>query len=154
MNLLLIRHATADAHGLPGGDFVRNLIEKGEKQAHRVGSFLAEHDLIPDIVLTSPVLRAKETAEILAEEGCPKPIVEPWLACGMRPEVALHELSAYQDFKRVAIVGHEPDFSSLIEHILGAKSYSIRVKKTSIISLDLGRHPSLNFSIPCKFLKE
>jgi phosphohistidine phosphatase len=153
MTLLLIRHATAAAHGLPGGDFVRNLVEKGQDQSQRVGKFLRKHDLIPDVVLSSPVLRAKETAEILAEEGCPKPIIESWLACGMRPEVALQELSAYQKFSRVAIVGHEPDFSALVEHILGAEAYSIRVKKTSIISLEHGRNPMLNFSIPCKFLK-
>ena len=153
MTLLLIRHATADAHGLPGGDFVRNLVEKGQDQSRHVGRFLKEHDLIPDLVLTSPVLRAKETADFLAEEGCPKPIVEPWLACGMSPELALEELKAYSKFQRVALVGHEPDFSSLAEHILGARPYTIRVKKTSLISLELGRNPQLNFSIPCKFLR-
>ena len=71
----------------------------------------------------------------------------------MRPETALRELKVYQQFNRVAIVGHEPDFSALVEHILGAETYSIRVKKASIISLEVGRHPLLNFSIPCKLLK-
>ena len=153
MTLLLIRHATAAAHGLVGGDLVRNLVEKGHEQSQRIGKFLKKHELTPDIVLSSPVLRAKETAEILAGEGCPKPVIESWLACGMRPETALRELKAYQQFNRVAIVGHEPDFSALVEHILGSETYSIRVKKASIISLDLGRHPILNFSIPCKLLK-
>ncbi|MDG2400064.1 MAG: histidine phosphatase family protein [Akkermansiaceae bacterium] len=153
MTLLLIRHATAAAHGLPGGDFVRNLVGKGQEQSQRVGRFLKKHELTPDVLLSSPVLRAKETAKILAEEGCPKPVIEPWLACGMGPEIALQELKAYQEFNRVAIVGHEPDFSTLVEHILGAETYSIRVKKASIISLELGRHPMLNFSIPCKLLK-
>ena len=153
MTLLLIRHATADAHGLPGGDFVRSLIEKGEEQSRRVGRFLKKHDLIPEVVLTSPVLRAKETADFLHQEGCPAPITEPWLACGIRPEPALSELSAYKKFATVAIVGHEPDFSSLVEHLLGADAYSIRVKKTSLISLELDHHPSLNFSIPCSLMK-
>lgn len=152
MNLLLIRHATADAHGLSGGDFVRHLVEKGQEQSRRVGRFLKNHDLIPDMLLTSPVIRAKETADLLAAEGCPKPITEPWLACGMRPEQAIAELKAYQEFTRVALVGHEPDFSALVEHLIGASPYSIRVKKTSLISIDLGRHPRLNFSIPCRFL--
>ena len=152
MNLLLIRHATADAHGLPGGDFVRSLIPKGQRQARQVGRFLKAQNLIPDLALASPVLRARETAEILAEEGCPKPVIESWLACGMRPETALHELSAYKELRSVAIVGHEPDFLILVEHILGAQSGTILVKKTSIISLTLGRYPALNFSIPCKFL--
>lgn len=155
MNLLLIRHATADLHGLPGGDYVRALIPKGQAQARRVGQFLKAQDLIPDLVLASPVLRAKETAELLAEEGCPKPVTESWLACGMRPETALRELAAYRELAAVALVGHEPDFSSLVEHLLGASAGSILVKKTSLISLTLdssGRRGILDFSIPCKFL--
>mgnify|MGYP005997773865 CR=1 FL=1 len=155
MNLLLIRHATADAHGLPGGDSSRALIEKGREQARKVGKFLREQALIPELVLASPVLRAKETAEILAEEGCPDPTIEEWLSCGMSPETALQELTAYSRFKSVAIVGHEPDFSSLVEHILGASPYSIRVKKTSVISLKVAPPRAkgiLDFSIPCKFL--
>ena len=153
MTLLLIRHATADTPGLPGGDFARSLVEKGKEQSLRVGRFLKTHDLIPEVVLTSPVFRAKETASLLQKEGCPEPITEPWLACGMRPEVALHELAAFKKFKTVAIVGHEPDFSSLVEHILGADTYSIRVKKASIISIELDHQPSLNFSIPCRLIK-
>jgi len=155
MNLILIRHATADAHGLPGGDFVRSLIPKGQRQARQVGQFLKAHNLIPDLVLASPVLRAKETAEILAEEGCPAPVIESWLACGMHPEIALEELEAYRELETVAIVGHEPDFSGLVEHVLGASTCSILVKKTSVISITIDpprSHGVLNFSIPCKFL--
>lgn len=153
MTILLIRHATAEAHGLPGGEFVHHLNEKGHKQARRVGRFLKKHDLLPDLLLTSPVPRAKETADLLAEEGGPHPTVEPWLSCGMQPETALHELKAYQDFGRVALVGHEPDLSSLVEHLLGANAYSVQVKKASLISLELGRHPQLTFSLPCRFLR-
>ena len=153
MTLYLIRHATAATHGLSGGDFVRSLVPKGIKQAHRVGTFLRESDLIPDLVFTSPVLRAKETAEILAGEGCPSPLVQSWLSCGMRPEIALEELSAYRELDAVAIVGHEPDFSTFIEYLLG----TIRVKKASVISLEIDpprQAGSLNFSIPCKYLPE
>ena len=104
MTLLLIRHATAAAHGLVGGDFVRNLVEKGHEQSQRIGKFLKKHELTPDIVLSSPVLRAKETAEILAGEGCPKPVIESWLACGMRPETALRELKAYHNGPDMSIL--------------------------------------------------
>ncbi len=153
MNLILVRHATAQAHGLPGGDFVRTLVDKGHLQAHRVGRFLKQQNLIPDLVLSSPLSRAKETAEILHQEGCPSPTIEQWLSSGMRPEQALSELQTYSKFERIVMVGHEPDFSSLVEHLLGAAPYTIRVKKCSIISIELDRHPTLNFSIPCRFLK-
>lgn len=157
MTLYLVRHATADAHGLSGGDFVRSLVPKGIKQARRVGTFLRESDPIPNLVLTSPVLRAKETAEILAGEGCPSPLIVSWLSCGMRPEIALQELSAYRELDAVSIVGHEPDFSTLVEYLLGATFCTIQVKKASVISLEIDpprQAGLLNFSIPCKYLPE
>ncbi len=152
MQLLLIRHATAEDHGHPAGDSSRALVEKGQKQARRVANFLCEQDLIPDVLLTSPVLRAKETAEILAEGGSPKPTIEPWLSCGMRPEEAVRELRAYREIDRVAIVGHEPDFSILVEFLIGANPGTIKVKKTSVLGIDMGRYPQLMFSLPCAFL--
>ena len=112
---------------------------KGIKQARRVGTFLRESDLIPDLVLTSPVLRAKETAEILAGEGCPSPLIVSWISCGMRAEIALQELSAYRELDAVATF------------------CTIRIKKASVISLEIDpprQAGSLNFSIPCKYLPE
>ena len=140
MELLLIRHGKAEAHGHPSGDGARDLVEKGEGQSRKVGRFLKREGLVPDLALTSPLVRAKRTAEIVCEtagvEG--KPVVENWLSCGMRPEVALKELAAYKDTCRtVALFGHEPDFSGLVEHLIGADYGSVRVKKASVILLSV-----------------
>lgn len=141
MELLLIRHGKAEGHGLPGGDGARALVEKGRLQARKVGRLLLEQDLVPDLVLTSPLTRARETAEILAEvSGASAPVQEAWLACGMRPEEAMQELSAYTEtMGRVAIVGHEPDFSRLAGYVLGAEGGYVQVKKASVILLAV--HP-------------
>ena len=75
----------------------------------------------------------------------------------MRPEIALQELSAYRELDAVATVGHEPDFSTFVEYLLGATFCTIRVKKASVISLEIDpprQAGSLNFSIPCKYLPE
>src|SRR5688572_25419905 len=119
MELLVIRHAKAEDHGHPGGDGERALVAKGFEQSARLGRFLKRIDRRPDVVLTSPLVRARQTAETLCEAAeMPGPVVQGWLACGMDPEMAIRELVAFSDLERVAIVGHEPDLSSLIEWLL------------------------------------
>lgn len=151
MNLILLRHGKAeDNHA--NGDFSRALVEKGLKQARRAAKLLKEAGTLPDIVLTSPLVRARQTAdEFCQTAGIPGAVIQGWLACGMNPETAMTELSAFRDFKRVAIVGHEPDFSRLVEWILGAISSSIEVKKGAIACLEItppSRHGRLTCLIP------
>ena len=155
MQLLLLRHGKAEDSS-PGGDFTRELEEKGHEQARNVARILAAADLLPDLVLSSPVIRAKQTANTFTSTaGMPGPIFLEWLACGMSPETALAELSHFPEFERIMIVGHEPDFSRLISHCLGG-SADAEVRKGSITCLDL--HPpspraTLRFLIPHKLAK-
>ena len=155
MQLLLLRHGKAEDSS-PGGDFTRELEEKGHEQARNVARILAAADLLPDLVLSSPVIRAKQTANTFTSTaGMPGPIFLEWLACGMSPDTALAELSHFPEFERIMIVGHEPDFSRLISHCLGG-SADAEVRKGSITCLDL--HPPspraiLRFLIPHKLAK-
>ena len=151
MELLVIRHAKAEnAH--PGGDRERALVEKGFEQSAKLGRFLKLVERRPDVVLTSPLVRARQTAETLCEAAeMPGPVVQGWLACGMDPETAIRELVAFSDFERVAIVGHEPDLSSLIEWLLGCSGSSVEVKKACITGLLVhppAWHARLLFHIP------
>lgn len=144
MELLLVRHGQAEDFPQWGGDAGRALTEKGHEQAKKVGLFLKKNDLRPDLVLCSPLVRARETAENLcvAAEIDP-PIVESWLACGMSPELAMTELAAYEkSCARVLVVGHEPDFSTLAAAILEASCGSVEMKKASLIHLRC-RPPSI-----------
>ena len=137
MDLLLIRHAKAEDHGHPRGDGARALTEKGQAQSRKIGAFLARENLVPDLVLSSPLVRARETAEIVCSTaGADPPVIQNWLGCGMRPSEALAELAAFaSSVRRVAMVGHEPDFSSLVESLLGTQQGYVRVKKASVILL-------------------
>jgi len=135
----------------------RVLTQKGRGQATRVGQFLKQHALAPDVILSSPYARASETARLVgAASGVTSMLVEPWLACGMRPQEALQELVTYNEFNRVAIIGHEPDFSTLVEHLLGVNSGGIHVRKASVILLSNVRPPSqrafLEMMVPVKVL--
>lgn len=156
MQLLLLRHGKAEDRSA-GGDFARELEEKGREQARHAARILAVAEMLPEIVLTSPVIRAKQTADTFTEAaGMPGAVTQAWLSCGVSPETALSELTAFPDFKRIMIVGHEPDFSQLIEHCLGTTAASIEVRKGSLTCIELAP-PSpraiLRFLIPHKLAK-
>lgn len=157
MELILLRHGKAEDTNI-GGDFSRELVEKGREQARRAARLLKGAGALPHIVLTSPLTRARQTAdEFCQTAGMPGPVIQGWLACGMSPETALAELAAFRDFKRVAIVGHEPDFSQLIQWILGTVGGSIEVKKGSLACLEINppsRHGTLAYLIPPKLATE
>ncbi|MEY3898620.1 MAG: phosphohistidine phosphatase SixA [Verrucomicrobiota bacterium] len=137
MNLILLRHGKAEDHHADG-DFSRALVEKGRKQARRAAKLLKAAGALPDIVLTSPLVRARQTAEEFCQtSGIPGATIQGWLACGMTPQTAMSELAAFHDFKSVAIVGHEPDFSELIQWVLGANGGSIEVKKGALACLQV-----------------
>jgi phosphohistidine phosphatase len=157
MLLYLLRHAEAEPHRPE--DFSRKLTAKGEKQARIVGSFLSGQGIMPDLILASPVVRARETARIAAlEMGCDQPTEAPWLACGMNPERALAELAGYSRLNSLMIVGHEPDFSALVAHFLDlGSSGSINVSKASLTCIEFTRPVAgsgvLKFLIPVKLLQ-
>lgn len=153
IELILLRHGKAeDSHA--NGDFHRTLVEKGREQARRAGRILQASGRLPDLVLTSPLIRARQTADEFCQTAkLPGPIIQSWLACGMAPETAMTELAGYPDFRRIAIVGHEPDFSILVEWILGVTGGGVEFNKGSIACLRVtppARFGNLLYLIPQK----
>lgn len=153
MELIIMRHGKAeDRHS--DGDHARQLTKKGHHQAERQARRLAGLDLLPGIILASPLVRARETAETFAQAAdIPGPMIQTWLSCGMRPATAIKELAAYTEFGRVCIVGHEPDLSSLVAWLTGSTASSIVMKKASIAVLQVdppSRHSSLEMLLPAK----
>jgi phosphohistidine phosphatase len=153
MELIILRHGKAeDQH--PNGDFSRALVDKGYAQARAAGIFLKSAGLLPEVVLTSPLVRARQTAEEFCKAAeIPGPVISGWLACGMSPSSAIKNLAEFRDFKRIAIVGHEPDLSDLITYSLGIGENAVEVKKGSLACLRIEPpHPAgeLAFLIPPK----
>lgn len=156
MELYLLRHADADTPAATDED--RWLSEKGKEQAERAAQFCKENQILPALVLASPVRRARETADIVARHLGVEMLIVPWLACGMHPETAQEELSAYRTQSPIMVVGHEPDFSQLVASLLGLPSSShIHIRKASLTRLDLPTPRAgtarLDFSIPCKLMR-
>ncbi|MEY4243597.1 MAG: phosphohistidine phosphatase SixA [Verrucomicrobiota bacterium] len=153
MQLIILRHGKAEDHH-PNGDFSRALTEKGREQARNAARFLEAAGELPEIVLASPLVRAQQTAEEFCKSAnLPKPITQIWLSCGCSPRTALSELSLYRDSKRVMIVGHEPDLSSLIESLTAAEDCSIPMKKGQLACLEIhppSLHGTLLYLVPPK----
>ena len=109
-------------------------------------------------MLSSPLVRARQTAEhFLSEQPIGSPEIAAFLASGMGPETAVSELKAYAKFESVMIVGHEPDFSVLLAHLIGLPDNSnVVIRKGSLTLLDVpvlrAGAASLEFSLPCRLM--
>ena len=155
MQLYLLRHADADTPAEADED--RALSEKGHDQAKKMGAFMARHDMTPEIILSSPVRRAHETAKHVSSALGSKVQTAPWLACGLEPAEGLKEVSALSGRRSVLIVGHEPDFSRLIAHLTGLPTHTaIHVRKASLtlIEIEIFKPGAarIEFFIPCQVL--
>jgi phosphohistidine phosphatase len=114
MRLFLIRHAKA----VPGDpDELRPLTGEGREQARELGDRLSRHPTPPTIVLTSPLLRARQTAEPIARAAGAELRVESRLAPGASVAALRAALSGLDG--PVAAVGHQPDCSDIAFALTG-----------------------------------
>jgi phosphohistidine phosphatase len=122
MRLIIIRHAIAVPHGTPGiKDEDRPLTPEGKARFREVAKGLAALVDRPEALLTSPWLRAKQTAAIAAAAwGDIEPKDTAALASGSFEEQAA-VLDGYPDTATVAVVGHEPWVSELLARLLGSR---------------------------------
>ena len=121
--LYLIRHAIAAERGedWPDDD-TRPLTERGVGRFKECVKGLAWLDVQVDEIFTSPLVRAKQTAEILAAGLTGKPPIKVLdaLSPGHTPTSVLAALNKAARRRRIAIVGHEPDLGELAAHLVGA----------------------------------
>lgn len=143
LELYLVRHAVAAERGPEyPEDATRPLTPEGIERFRKAVAGLRAIDVSLDLVLTSPFVRARETAELLCAGLKPKPKLTPVdaLAPGGRPAhitaaVAQHT-AAGRRWSRVALVGHEPDLGELAARLLGARG-SIAFKKGAVCRIDV-----------------
>jgi phosphohistidine phosphatase len=118
----------------------------------RVAKFLERLKLVPDAILTSPLPRASQTADIVGKRLGIELQTEPALAHGFNIE-RLRRLLAKRDAKCVMIVGHEPEFSEVIGQLTGGK---IKISKAGVALLEINRSctsATLCWLFPPKFAK-
>jgi phosphohistidine phosphatase len=125
----MLRHGDAE-DGSP--DAERQLTDKGREQARAAGAALAALGVELDACMTSPKVRAAETARLACEQlGDVEPQLEPKLAGGPFDAEAL--AAGLGD--DVLLVGHDPDFSAAVHSLTGAQ---VRMKKGGLVGLDRG----------------
>jgi phosphohistidine phosphatase len=138
VELGLLRHAHAgDPAAWDRPDDLRPLSDKGRQQAERLGRLLAAAGFVPDAVLTSPRVRARETADLVAEHLDVPVRIDPRLG-------GLLDLASVEDILddagspvRPVLVGHDPDFSDLLAQLSG--SPGLRMRKGAFALLDVER---------------
>jgi phosphohistidine phosphatase len=154
--LYLLRHAHAgDPERWTGDDAVRPLSEKGRRQAERVGRLLAGADEAPDLLVTSPKVRAEETADIVAGALGVGVVVDRRLGESLYADDLEDILLAAGPAQRPCIVGHDPDFSSLLGELLGLAAVPMR--KGALARVDFEGAPRsgrgiLRFLVPPELL--
>jgi len=143
IELYLIRHGIAEERGPEWPDDAkRPLTRKGELRMREEASGLAALGVTLDLVLTSPLMRARQTAEIVARGLPGKPRVE--VIDSLSPASAysafVKDLAAHAGPSRVGCVGHEPDLGQLAARLIGA-ARAVELKKGAICRIDLDGLP-------------
>jgi len=123
MRLLIVRHGIAVAHGTPKvPEDERPLTSRGIERFRAAARGLARICRRPDVLLTSPLVRARQTADIAAKAwGKIEPVEERALAGGTFDQMAA-AVDKYGDQRLVALFGHEPDVSGLVARLVGSSS--------------------------------
>ncbi len=165
MELIIIRHAVAEERetfakkGLE--DQLRPLTLKGRKKMQKICQHIHDHIKGVDVIVTSPLVRARQTADIISQFYLQAKIIEA-------PELAPHCAALAfikwlrtqgANYKKIIIVGHEPHLSTLASLLISGKNESfIDLRKSGIIGIELesfsaaeAGHGHLLYAIPPRF---
>ena len=138
MKIYVMRHGPAEDQAPTGRDFDRKLTTSGRTRTELVARELAKHGEEPKRILSSPLVRTLETAEVViaALELDISPESREELAPGGDALSLVRELAA-EGARRVMLVGHEPDVSNLTAHLL--PDWSRGFDKAMVVGLKIDR---------------
>jgi len=129
--LWFLRHGEAEPHGARP-DHERRLTPRGEEQSRAAGRALAALELNFQLVVTSPRVRALDTARLACEVLAAEFVVDEALSSGFDVDAAIELAHAAGEDKRVLFVGHNPDFVEIVGDLTGA---DIELKKGGIAAV-------------------
>jgi phosphohistidine phosphatase len=138
MILYVMRHAEAVGESETLQDEWRYLTEKGRSTAKKIISAIIKTGPKPRLTITSPLTRAVQTAEIVAEKACRKNVVvaSRLLLPGAEIGELITHIKGCGEAKRVMLVGHEPQLGLLVAALLGREHAAISLKKGACVALD------------------
>lgn len=135
VELCLLRHADAgDPDTWRGDDAQRPLSDKGRRQASALGRFLGRRGYKPDAIISSPKMRSRQTAELLAAALATKVELDDRLV-GTPDLARFSELVEEIGKRRIVLVGHDPEFGELAAELIGAHAFPL--KKATLVRIDV-----------------
>lgn len=139
MELYLMRHGIAEDAKPGQPDAARPLTEDGCYKVEGVLELARNAGVDPDLILSSPYLRAIQTARIARDElAVREAVLEfPSIVPHGNPETVWNDLRSYAQYRSLFLTGHEPLFSQLAAYLLNSPALLIEVKKASIIRIDV-----------------
>lgn len=134
MNLILVRHGVAEEreNWPQDQEFERPLTRQGKARLKRVVSAFRETQAAPEVIYTSPLTRARQTAEMLAE-ALRTPV---HLESVLEPGGAAWEWLRERTAESMMVVGHEPDLAELAARWMGLDQPLFRLKKAGMACLE------------------
>lgn len=142
MKLYLVRHAIAEEVETTGSedDSLRPLTEKGRDKMQKIAHALKDLGVEPDLIVSSPYVRASQTASVLAKELKYKEEIaySDFLVPMGEPNDMIGEINEKYSVDELMLVGHEPNLSALASVLLaGNPDISINVKKGGVCCLSV-----------------
>jgi phosphohistidine phosphatase len=138
--LWFLRHGDAEPHGTRA-DAKRRLTERGERQSDAAGRALAALGPSFSTWLTSPRVRALDTARLASRHLSVEPVVHDSLSSGFEADEARELVAGLDDGEALMLVGHEPDLSRAVYDLTGAR---VDMKKGGIAAVRFdGAEPEL-----------
>ncbi len=161
LELYLIRHGIAAERGSDyPDDSKRPLTSAGIARLRKEAKALVALDVDFDLIISSPLVRAKQTAEVFAQTMSSRPSVtlSDSLAPAGTPASVFQELAKHMRKARIALVGHEPNIGELAARLIGART-PIEFKKGAICRIDFEVFPPkgagmLRWLVPPKLLRK
>jgi phosphohistidine phosphatase len=148
----LVRHGEADWPEWSKPDDERPLTKKGKAEAKRVAKFLCRIGAEPLLIFTSPLPRAAQTAKVFARELCLELAEEDSLGKGF-DAVKFKRIVEQHDVDEMVLVGHEPDFSKVIQALTGG---AVALSKCGVAMVELedsAEKAKLRWLFPPRFAK-
>ncbi|MDQ6663733.1 MAG: phosphohistidine phosphatase SixA [Acidobacteriota bacterium] len=139
MQIYILRHGIAEDQKPGFSDADRALTKEGREKLEAVLKRAAEAGLSPSTILTSPFLRATQTAEIAAKtlKHISTPVRTDALIPSSSPRAVWDEIREYRSADQLLLAGHEPLLGQLVSYLLGAPSLQVDMKKAALVRIDL-----------------
>jgi phosphohistidine phosphatase len=139
VEVYLLRHGIAEEAAAGAADADRALTSEGRKKLRAVLDAAADAGVCPALIVTSPLRRAVQTAEIAVEilEYRGDLLRSAVLRPEAEPKDSWEEIRLHKDVESILLAGHEPLFSRLTAYLLGCPNLQVDFKKGALTRLDV-----------------